>query len=210
MTIRKGSEWGSVGPVPDDVVRVRSDAELHRLVVDARRAGAPIPPVALLGGALMRAVGGDGDPGRLAGDVPRLPCDLVRVEIDGGDGAAPDVTWAAVHAVARRSWWRGPVVAAMNGQFLDEWDVAPRAHPNDGRVDVVEVSPSMGVRDRWRARGRLPAGMHVPHPAITTRARDEVELTFDRPVRVWVDGVEAGEGRRVRLVVEPDAFVVCV
>ncbi|MFN8022518.1 MAG: hypothetical protein U0Q03_13410 [Acidimicrobiales bacterium] len=208
MTIRKGSEWGSIGPVPDDVVRVRSDAELHRLVVDARRAGAAIPPVALLGGALMRAVGGDGDDRRLSGEVPRLPCDLVRVELQTAQRI--EVSWAAVHVLARRSWWRGPLVAAMNGQFLDEWDVAPRAHPNDGRVDVVEVDRAMPVRDRWRARGRLPAGMHVPHPAITTRQRDEVELVFERPLRVWADGVEVGEARVLRLVVEPDAFVVCV
>ncbi len=208
MTIRKGGEWGSVGPVPDDVVRVRTDAELHRLVVDARRAGAPIPPVALLGGALMRAVGGTGDDTRLTRDVPLLPCDLVRVELESAAGT--DVTWAAVHVLARRSWWRGPLMAAMNGQFLDEWDVAPRAHPNDGRVDVVEVSPRMSARDRWRARTRLPAGTHLPHPAITTRQRDEAELRFDRPTRVWADGVAIGEGRVLRLVVEPDAFVVCV
>jgi hypothetical protein len=55
------------------------------------------------------------------------------------------------------------------------------------------------------------AGRHAPPaPAITTRQRDEAELRFDRPTRVWADGVAIGEGRVLRLVVEPDAFVVCV
>ena len=48
-------------------------------------------------------------------------------------------------------------------------DVAPRAHPNDGRFDVVEVSAAMPARARLQAWRRLATGTHVPHPDITTR-----------------------------------------
>lgn len=204
MTIRKGEEWGTVGPLPAGTVRVRSDAELHEIVNSARRGGDAPPPVALLGGSVMRAVGGTGDEGRLHGDVAILPVDLVRVEFDGR------TVWSAAHLVARRSWWRGPIVAAMNGQFLGTFDVTPRAHPNDGRVDVLTVAATMSWRDRWRARGRLPSGTHVPHPSISIRQVPEVELAFDGPMRLWIDGVTVGETRAVRLVVEADACTVCV
>ena len=33
----------------------------------------------------------------------------------------------------------------MNVDRLGHWDVAPRAHPNDGRVDVVEVDAAMSA-----------------------------------------------------------------
>lgn len=204
MTVRKGQEWGSVGPLPAGAVRIHSDAELHQHVDRARRDETAIAPVALLGGALMRAVGGSGDPTRLEREVPLLPVDLVRVELDDA------VAWATTHVVARRSWWRGEVIAAMNGQFLGDWDVAPRAHPNDGRIDLVRVRAAMSWRDRWRARSRLPSGTHVPHPAIETRQVSAVDLRFEHPIQVWADGVPLGPSRRVSLVVEPDAFTVSV
>ena len=204
MTIRKGEAWGSVGRLPDGATIVRSDAELHRLVHEARTAGRSLPPLALLGGALMRAVGGTGDERRLAGEMAVLPVDLVRVEFDATS------TWSAAHVIARRGWWRGPILAAMNAEFVGAWDVTPRGHPNDGRVDLLEVSATMSVRDRLRARGRLTAGTHLPHPAIGVRQTPSVERTFERPMRVWVDGVPMGSARSLRLTVEPDALVVCV
>lgn len=216
MTIRKGEAWGSVGPLPDGAAIVRSDGELHRLVHEARTAGRSLPPLALLGGALMRAVGGTGDERRLAGEVAVLPVDLVRVELDPptAGGASPSTgastTWSAAHVIARRGWWRGPILAAMNAEFVGAWDVTPRGHPNDGRVDLLEVSAAMSVRDRLRARGRLTAGTHLPHPAISVRQTSSVERTFERPMRVWVDGVPMGSAGSLRLTVEPDALVVCV
>ncbi len=204
MTIRKGEPWGTVGPLPAGAVRVHSDAELHLLVNAARSASAALPVVVLLGGSLMRAVGGGGDARRLDGEVALLPVDLVRIDLDDS------TSWAVAHVVARRSWWRGPIMAAMNAEFIGDWDVTPRGHPNDGRLDLLEVSPTMSMRDRWRAKRRLPAGAHVPHPAISVRQTASVLRTFERPVDVWADGVALGASRTVRLEVEPDALVVCV
>lgn len=204
MTIRKGEAWGTLGPAPAGAVRVHSDQELHRVVNIARLASASLPPVALLGGSLMRAVGGSGDANRLDGEVALLPVDLVRVDLDD------TTSWAVAHVVARRSWLRGPIIAAMNAEFIRDWDVTPRGHPNDGRIDILEVSAAMSRRDRWRARRRLPAGTHVPHPSISVRQAATFEQTFDRPMKVWVDDIAMGEVRTLRLLVEPDALVVCV
>jgi YegS C-terminal NAD kinase beta sandwich-like domain len=204
VTIRKGEAWGTVGPLPAGAVIVRSDVELQRLVHSARSAGEPLPPVALLGGSLMRAVGGSGDERRLGGEVAVVPVDVVQVQLDAS------TTWAAAHVIARRSWWHGPILAAMNAEFVGAWDVTPRGHPNDGRVDLLEVSAAMSVRDRVRARRRLAAGTHLPHPAVTVRQTSSAERTFERAMRVRVDGVPMGTTRTLRLVVEPDALVVCV
>lgn len=204
MTIRKGEQWGDVGPVPEGAVRMHSDAELADLVEQCRRSTAAVPPVVLLGGDLMRAVGGTGDIARLDGDVARLPVDVVSVVADGQQ------RWFVAHLVARRSWWRGELVAAMNAQHLGDWDVVPRSHPNDGRIDVLRVDAAMSLGDRWRARTRAVHAGHVPHPAIEIRSVSATVLEFQRPLRLWLDGRPWTTAASVELTVEPDALVVCV
>jgi diacylglycerol kinase family enzyme len=152
----------------------------------------------------MRAVGGTGDEGRLHGEVALLPVDIVRATIDA------EQRWFAAHLVARRSWWRGEVVAAMNAQHLGRWDVAPRSHPNDGRIDIVRISPEMSMRDRWRARSRAVQAAHVPHPHIQITSTATTTLRFARPMQLWLDGEVWTTASSVELTVEPDALLVCV
>lgn len=209
MPIRKGEAWGETGPAPDGMVTVHSDAELNALVTRCRRAGEPLPPVGLLGGDLMRCVGGSGDPTRFAGDVALLPVDVVRVD-------TPDATgWFVAHLLARRAWWRGELTAVMNGQYLSTrggatWDVAPRAHPGDGRVDVVRVDRAMSVRDRRTAKQRLPLGAHLPHPHISVRQAASIDLVWQRPTRVWLDGRAWATVREATVTVEPEPLLVCI
>lgn len=193
MTIKKGEDWGEIVAVPDDLADVTTDAALAAHL--DRRDG---HLVRLRGGDLWTSVGGSA-PGAA---VRRLPIDVLRVETDAG------TLIAVAHVVARRSWWRGPLLAVMNVDRLGRWDVAPRAHPNDGRADVVEVDASMGVRARWQASRRLPSGTHVPHPQIHVRRIAAEAWSFERPRRLWVDGVDRGPTRSLHVSVEPDAGVV--
>lgn len=205
MAVRKGEAWGEPGPLPADGVVVRSDAEARAVISAARRAGEPPPPLGLLGGDLCRTVGGRGDERRLHGpDAVRLPVDLGEALVDGR------IHWFVAHLVARRSWWRGPLLAAMNAQWLGDWDVAPRAHPGDGRLEVVEVDPSMGPGERWKARRRLPSGAHLPHPAITTGRATALQRHLEPPLDVHLDGEPVGRARDLSVRVEPDALLVVV
>jgi hypothetical protein len=43
VTIRKGQPWGEDGPLADDGIVVRSDAEAAEAVAAARAAGLPAP-----------------------------------------------------------------------------------------------------------------------------------------------------------------------
>jgi zinc-binding alcohol dehydrogenase/oxidoreductase len=47
VTIRKGQQWGTIGPVPSDVVVVDDDPSLHQLVQKVRTRGDVLPPVGL-------------------------------------------------------------------------------------------------------------------------------------------------------------------
>lgn len=199
MTIRKGEAWGAPGVLPVDGVVVRSDAELRAAITDARRRGSAIPTLGLLGGDLCRTLGGRGDEGRLHSvDAVTLPVDLGSVLVDGR------LHWFAAHLVAKRSWWAGRVVVAMNAQYLGDWDVAPKGHPNDGFLDLLDGDLPLG--QRILARRRLPLGTHVPHPGIEVRRVQAVQLEFDRPTPVLLDGESVGAARSLSIRVEPDAL----
>lgn len=202
MTVERFVDWGGDGAVPEDLVVVGSDAEAAALLAD----GPPYPAVGLLGGDLVRTLGGRGGP------AERLRTDGVVVVVDVGVAVLDDgpPQRFVAHCVARRGWWRGRLVAAMNAQFLGPWDVAPRSHPGDGRLDVVDVPASFGVGDRWKARTRLPAGMHVPHPQVAQRRTGSEVVDLSRPTPVRLDGVAVGEARTIALSVEPDALTVVV
>jgi len=203
MTIRKGEPWGEAGVLADDGVVVSSDAEARQVLESTRRAGAPPPELGLLGGDLWRTVGGRADPARLRnGEGVRLPVDLGVVLLDGVRHVF------VAHLVARRSWWHGRVVAVMNAQWLGRWDVAPRSHPNDGLLDVLDGDLSLD--DRLKARGRLPTGTHVPHPGIHQQRVPALQLDLGRPTPVWLDGERVGRARRLSIRVEPDAVTVVV
>lgn len=192
MTIRRGEEWGVPVDRPEGLAVVSSDRELASIVASTDRPGA----LAVVGGDLHRSLGSP----TVRPTMQRVAIDLLRVTADGTEHVAVS------HVVARRGWWRGPVVAAMNVDHVGEWNVAPRAHPNDGRFDIVEVDASMGLRARWQASRRLPQGTHVPHPRIETRTATSVEWDFRRPLALWLDGERVTEVRRLRVDIEPDAF----
>jgi diacylglycerol kinase family enzyme len=204
VTIRKGEPWGEAGALPEGAVVVHSDAEARAIVETARRAGDAPPPLGLLGGDLCRTLGGRGDAARLESDAAmRLPVDLGAVLVDGR------LHWFVAHLVARGSWWRGRIVAAMNAEFLGPWDVAPRSHPGDALLDTFDVT--MAVGDRAKAWRRLPSGTHVPHPAIRERRVAALQVDLDSPTALWLDGERVARNvRSLSIRLEPDALVCIV
>ena len=205
MTIKPGEPWGVVGAVPSEVIRVDDDAGLRHLVQQGKGFG-PTTPVAPRRGDCWRAAGGRRERDRIeAGDeVASLPWDVLEIWADDRH------LWSTAHVVARGRLWSGEVVAIMNVDHIGRWDVAPRAHPNDGRLDVVHVDGAMSWRARWQAKQRLPLGTHVPHPSIRVRQAAEIEFHFSRSRRLVVDGVSEGRVRHLRVQVHTDRAVLCV
>lgn len=204
MTIRKGQPWAQALPLPPGAVEVRSDAELAQLVARAWDQSSAVPPVALLGGDLYRTMGGTGDRRRLdQGEAMAFDIDVGLLSADDGP-AQPFVA----HVVARRFGWSGPFAVAMNAAWVGNWYLGPRAHPNDGLLDVT--TGSLPLVQRVLARRRLPSGTHLPHPALAVRRAAQVELDFDRPTPVLLDGRHGGRARRLHLTCRPDEARVWV
>jgi hypothetical protein len=202
VTVRKGVDWGERRAVPIEVRRVPDDRALHEWICAHRVKGLPIGDVAITGGDLARTLGGANGSAEAA---TYAPLDVVRVVADGSS-TTPSTTWCAAHVVARRSWWTGELLVAMNAEFLGELDIAPRAHPGDGVIDVVTVDPAMSLRTRRQARHRARLGAHLPHPQITVRRTATLQATFRRSMTVWVDGVRWCQATTLELQVEPDAY----
>ncbi|MFZ9628677.1 MAG: diacylglycerol/lipid kinase family protein [Ilumatobacteraceae bacterium] len=204
MTIRRGEPWGVPCELAADVTVVDGDAALSGVLTAARLGGAEPPLLAVRHGDVARTMGGATTDRVVPGAVlVRAPIDAIRVT---ADGRAP--AWCCAHVVARQRWWRGRVVIVANAQFVDGRDVAPRAHPNDGRVDLLDVAPTMSWRDRVRAWRRTATGTHVPHPDIETRQVTSLVLEFDAPVGVWLDGRRWQRAQRLEVEVEADAVTV--
>jgi hypothetical protein len=199
VTIRPGEQWGRAVRRPAGLRHAGSDAELAALLADG-------VPAAASGGDLARTLGRPRV--EVADELREVPVDLMSVTVDGADPVH-----AVAHVVARSPWWRGswwhgPVVVVMNAEFMGEWDVAPRGHPNDGRVETFEAVAGLGVRQRLACSRRLRSAGHVPHPGIATRSVRAATWTFDRPVEAIADGRTIGRGHRLEVAVLPDAAVL--
>ena len=207
MTVRRNQPWGTAGVLPDEAPIAHSNAELRTLITAQRVDDRSAVPIGLAGGDLWRVVGAPaGGADRLRSAHARTaPIDLIEVRADG------ETYWACIGAVARHSWWHGPVVAAMSAETLGTWRLAPAAHPNDGRLHVLSTGldqPALGLAQRMLARRRLRSGAHVPHPAISVRRVECVEYSFDRPMGLWLDSERVGRCRELNLTIQPDAAVI--
>lgn len=203
MSIRKGEAWGAPGALPRHGVVVASDDDAMDIVTAARRAGEPIPPLGLVGGDLCRTLGGRGDRERLRSDeAMTFPVDLGEVLLDG------TLRFFVAHLVARRRFWMGRAVVAMNAAWLGDLNLGPKAHPGDGLLDITDGRIPPGQLLTARSRARL--GAHVPHPGLRMQRVPTGQYRFERPVPVRLDGRPVGACRDLSIRVEPDALTVVV
>jgi diacylglycerol kinase family enzyme len=199
VTIKRGEAWGSSAPLPADGVVVGSDAEAGEVLENARLGGRPMPVLGLVGGDLCRTLGGTGDRERLRSDAAMtFPVDLGEVLADGR------IHLFVAHVVVG-SRLR---FAALNAQWMNGWNVGPRGHPNDGRLDVYEARLSWF--EWWQVRRRLPQGAHLPHPNIEERRVPAAQVTFPAPLPMHIDGRALGDVNNLSVRVAPDALRVVV
>ena len=200
MTIRRGADWGHVGTPPEDLPSARSDREI------GEHLGNGISTMRLSGGDMFATLGGSTSES-LTPSL-ELPIDVMQISFKQSRDSESKTLVASSHCVlreinARGGWLRGDAVAVMNAQYLGEWDVAPRGHPNDGRVEVLEVDARMSVRQRMIARSRMKTGTHLPHPLISVKSVSE--FTWSGSAKsMWIDGAKIGLVQSVEIQVMKD------
>ncbi|MGH9264296.1 MAG: diacylglycerol/lipid kinase family protein [Acidimicrobiales bacterium] len=199
MPISKGDPYGEPGDLPADGILVRSDSEAAAALYAARRDRRPFPALGLLGGDLCRTLGGGGRSGGLEG--VRFTVDLGEALLDGR------LHLFVAHLVARTRMWTRAFVA-MNAQWRGDWNLGPRAHPNDGLLDTYDVR--LPRSQLLPVRARLHHGAHLPHPGIKERRTAAVQVELERPLPVRLDGVATGKAKVISVRVQPDALTVVI
>ena len=203
MTIRRGEDWGVSGELADDALVASSDAELARLLLAGGVLSGRHPEAGLIAGDLARTVGADGRSPDVRGpNRTRLPIDVGVVSV--GD----DVMIFVAHVVIRNFAWTGRTTAIMNAAFRGSWNVSPRSHPNDGKLDVLVAELSFA--DRLKARTRLPGGTHLPHPDISVRRASDGSTPSGGREIVLVDGVRWDVAGEIEYRVIPDAATIVI
>jgi len=196
MPIERGAEWGVPGVLPTDAPVVSTD----RAVAEELARGCQV--LGVKGGDVARTLGVRA-PYNRASPKQLVPVDIIQLRVDD---RAEYVCIA--HAVIGRSWLGREVVAIMNAAFVGARNVAPRAHPGDGKADVIRMQLSLG--DRVKALQRMKTGSHLPHPNISVTRRGHGRLEFDRPRLIRIDGVARGSVSVVEYTVAADAYTLAV
>lgn len=205
MTIAKGLPWGAIDSAPREMRVASSEREAAELV----RGGARF--IALTSGDLLRATGAlpntrrrivAPEPGR---PCLQLPCDLLELAIDR------DPLVRHVVSSVRVGWYWKPRFWVTAGGFLGSFNVAPRAHPNDGLVDALRFQGKVSLRTNLAIRRRARLGDHLPHPNLAIERAKQVQWIDESHTEpLWLDGVRVGDASFVRVTVIPNAWTLCL
>jgi YegS C-terminal NAD kinase beta sandwich-like domain len=216
--IRKGAAWGRPASGRCDLTVAGADADLAAAAQS--RPGSSIWWQPTPGADLARALGlvTTSRPGPTEVTLDALVLDAAG--FDPGSfavnmlvlGTAPDrlrrrSLSRSVHVeIDGRPLFGGSAttVVVANGEFLRDADLIPRGHPGDGRVEVQVYAMRAG--ERRAMRSRLPQGVHLPHPRITTGSGRTVLVSVAGGFPLEVDGVACGAVNGLRLHVEPGAL----
>lgn len=204
MTIRKGEGWGKRIPTPSAVRLVESDADLSKC--------SRTDFVSLTNGDIYQTLGSP-RPVQSEDECTLLPIDALQVQVVNTDGS--DQEFVAASRIEIGSFLslvgHKRFVCVTNGGMVNGRNIAPRAHPNDGRFDIMTFEASMSFRNRLTARKKAATGTHLPHPHISVRQADTFSVKkFGRGERLSIDGKTVREWSEVFVTILPDYWQVVV
>lgn len=203
MTIRKGQEWAkpATPALVDAAIVVSGDAQLAAKAMRSWEASETL--VARPGeGDVLKTLGlGQARTGTDA-MVYQWDLGLIDAHVAGSVQRIPFVS----HVLVRRSFGFGRLICVMNTPWYGRYRLGPKAHPNDGLLDVTDGS--LPWQQLLLARRRALSGSHLPHPALKTRRVSDWDMSFDRNMNVAVDRVKLRSVERVEISLIPDVFSI--
>jgi hypothetical protein len=197
MTIRKFGSFGTSVSRPPMLNVLRSDLEIAQHYVSGDIAA----PCTLTNGSIAQSLGISSE---ISIDDPLHDQQMTLVNIDllqidyrtttstnlssnSCTSTSSRVVVAGTLVIQHRTRLSTCLILSNSG-ILHARDVLPRAHPNDGFVDVLEVDPKISTRQRAIAWHRSATGSHLPHPDI--RVSRSIDFQWSgSPAQMIADGV---------------------
>ncbi|TSA51591.1 MAG: hypothetical protein D4R44_07725 [Actinobacteria bacterium] len=205
MVVSKGKYYGRAVPRPSELAILHSDAQLAaRFSINERK---NLGACTISHGSIARSLGIT-DTKTVTETMHMIDIDLIdvqyRVKLD------PLVTQKLVVAgnvVLRNALWRKELIVVSNSGFVNNRDALPKAHPNDGLLDILTVSPNMSLRQRCVAMRRAKQGSHLPHPQMI--ASQNSTFRWSGPaLRMYADDVRINGVVWMQCDILPDALTI--
>ncbi len=201
MAIQPGEDWGTpVDSAPTDAVVASTDRDIAAALANGHQ-------VVVRGGTLHSSLGGP------SGEhISRsLAIDLLEVrKSDSDERLGVAVSSVLVGRKGRLGLLKGRILLVSNCGEFKGVSACPRAHPNDGRLDVIEVDQAMSLRQRRQAWNRATSGSHLPHPAMKVWSGESVDVVLKRNEHVVVDGVDLAAEGALTISVVVDAGLIFI
>ena len=192
MTISKHGLYGTPVSRPTTLHVLQSDLEIAQHYVS----GDTATPCTVTKGSIAQALGISS--GRIQDPDPNQQMTLVDIDLlqidyrtttpsTANSSATSRIVVAGTIAIQHRTLLSTCLILSNSG-LLRGRDVLPRAHPNDGFVDVLEVDPKISIRQRAIAWRRSATGSHLPHPSF--RVSRSIDFQWSgSPAHMIADGV---------------------
>ena len=156
-----------------------------------------------------------------SGDIPRVlgvadrarDVECIRIVIDAivvsyTDSVGVDHTDVCIASMSiARRFFRGAISVVTNSGYWRNHEVAPRAHLNDGKLDIFEVSGAMRWSQRRLMWQKAEVGSHLPHPLLSY-SQGEFFHWKGSPRRLTIDGQFVGLVTKVSCRVQSDCAQV--
>jgi hypothetical protein len=192
MTISKHGLYGTPVSRPSSLHVLQSDLEIAQHYIS----GDTATTCTVTQGSIAQSLGISS--GRIQDPDPNQQMTLVDIDLlqidyrtttpsTANSSATSRIVVAGTIAVQHRTLLSTCLILSNSG-LLRSRDVLPRAHPNDGFVDVLEVDPKISIRQRAIAWRRSAIGSHLPHPSF--RVSRSIDFQWSgSPAHMIADGV---------------------
>ena len=193
MTIRKNGSYGTPVSRPPTLNVLQSDLEIAQHYVSGHTA----TPCTVTNGSIALSLGISSEM-NFRDSVSNQQMTLVDIDLlqidfrtrppsTANSSTSSRIVVAGTIAIQHRTPLSTCLILSNSG-ILRSRDVLPRAHPNDGFVDVLEVDPKISIRQRAIAWSRSATGSHLPHPNF--RVSRSIDFQWSgSPARMIADGV---------------------
>ena len=193
MTISKHGSYGTPVSRPPTLNVLQSDLEIAQHYVSGHTA----TPCTVTNGSIALSLGissemnfrdSESNQQMTLVDIDLLQIDFrTRPPSTADSSTSSRIVVAGTIAIQHRTPLSTCLILSNSG-ILRSRDVLPRAHPNDGFVDVLEVDPKISIRQRAIAWSRSATGSHLPHPNF--RVSRSIDFQWSgSPAHMIADGV---------------------